>query len=161
MGPTESEDLAERLRFLYRAYDCENELPGHESLVAKLDKAEPELRDVVKVELDRDYVYPISLEKAKKEAKAPLDQKLILLVVIAAASGVTYAEQKCVEKNQPCEGFPFFSRAAYGGLKAFPSVFKEIVFKGENPVEIMDYHNKEAKRYFEIAKINFKYVLDA
>ena len=48
MKPKKSEDLAQRLRLLYKTYECESKLPDHDDLVAKL------------------CVYPVSYEEVEK-----------------------------------------------------------------------------------------------
>ena len=64
----ESEGLAERLRLLYRAHDCENELPTHDDLVAKLDKITPEVREAIELGFFNG-VYFISYREAEKMAE--------------------------------------------------------------------------------------------
>ena len=157
---TSSEDLAQRLRSLYKTYECENELPAHDDLVARLDSVEVEVREATKIELDRGYVYPISIKEAKGEARMPLSERIKTLYAFTFIGAVSYAEQKCVEKDQPCEGSFFFSRVVYGSLRAFPSALGEAL-RNLDPKEVMESHNYGAKKYFDIAKRNVKhYILD-
>lgn len=62
----ESENLAQRLRSLYKTYECEPELPEPDDLVAKLSGVKSEVRDAIEMELNCDNVYPISYEEAEK-----------------------------------------------------------------------------------------------
>ena len=148
----ESENLAERLRSLYKTYNCENELPVHDDLVAKLDGVKPEVRDAIKMELDRDYVYPISEE----EAKIPLSQKFMALYAFTLAKGIIYAEEKRTEKGLKQDNFPFLLHAVYGGIKAFPLVVKAVLTP-EDPKGLMEEHNVLATRCFWGFKRNVEY----
>lgn len=63
----ESENLAERLRELYKIYECEQELPAHDDLAAKLDNVKPGVRKAIQVCLDQKVMCPVdSYEKAEK-----------------------------------------------------------------------------------------------
>ncbi len=157
-----SENLAERLRSLYQVYGCESELPIPNDLVAKLDGVEPGVRDAVQMELDRDYMRQLSYEEALKfEKSVPLTGKFIELYAFTLAGGCIYAAEKCEEKNLKQEGFPFLLYAVQGGIKTFPSVVKEIFLtpKEEIAKEIMEEHNKDATRYFELFKRNVEYYI--
>lgn len=158
----ESENLAERLRSLYQIYNCENELPAHDDLVAKLDGVKSEVRDAVKIELDRDYVHPLSYEKALEFEKSfPLTEKFKMLYALTLIQGVGYASEKWKEKKEREEGFLWGLYAFYGGLKAIPSTVKEIFFTPaeEKAQELMEDHNKMASRYFESFKRNIDYCI--
>ncbi len=98
MKPTEgSEDLARRLCSLYRTYGCEHELPDYYYLVVKLSNVEPEVRDAVRMELDRDYVYPISYEEAEKSLdEAAKDEERFQNLAEVMLENIPDAEKKLV-----------------------------------------------------------------
>ena len=127
-----SQNLAERLRGLYQIYGCEQELPGHEDLVAKISSAKQYVRNIFRQELDLGLVSPISYEEALLVAgDSSLFEKLMI-------------------------SYELIRRAGIIGALAIPSLLsKEEVAKG-----YMDGHNVLAKRYFSIFKDEVKYDLD-
>ena len=155
----ESENLAERLRSLYQVYDCEHELPAHDDLVAKLSNVKSEVREATKMELDRDYVHPLSYEKALQEANIPLSEKVKMLYAFTLGGAVTYASQKWEGKKEREEGLLYWCAFLGGGLKTFPSVVKEVFLKPKEEIAkaLMEEHNIMAARYFEGFKRNVEY----
>ena len=91
----ESEGLAERLRLLYRAHDCENELPTHDDLVAKLDKITPEVREAIELGFFNG-VYFISYREAEKMAEegAELIEYFLTLLSVSFVNPLFHATCK-------------------------------------------------------------------
>ncbi len=140
MKPTpESENLAERLRSLYKLYDCEQELPKHEDLVAKLGKMDhtaPGKRYDLEGVLDQGLVYPLSYEEALQiENSSPFYQRFMGFLLPVLFVG------------------PIVIPAA---VKVFFLTTKE-----ERVKELLESNNKLAKQYFEIFKAQVEYKLNA
>jgi len=133
---TESENLAGRLHSLYRIYGCENDLPAHEELTAKLESAGAEVRRSFQHELSKDQVYPLSLEEAL-EYVSPSKRFLEFY------------------------GTVFFALPILG-----PSVitlaFKESFLKPktEKAQGLMKSYNYDARKTFEQFKLEVRYEID-
>lgn len=158
---SESETLAERLHSLYQTYGCENELPSHDGLVAKIDSVKQEVRDATKMELDRDCVYPLLYNEALQLVeKTFLGQKLSFCLALASVEGEEYAVRTFHEKQKEPNNFLFKLYALYGGIKSFSSSVKEVFLntcREEEAKELMEEHNKHAAQYFKGFKNNIAY----
>lgn len=132
----ESETLAERLRSLYKLYNCEHELPSHNDLVAKLEDTGSEVRQSFQQELDKGEVYPLSLEESLKHTGF----------------------------SKSCINFYATVFLAYPslGLKVMPFAFKEAFLKKkeEKAKELMESYNHHAKAVFQEFKEEVRYELD-
>lgn len=164
----ESNDLAQRLRSLYQMHNCENELPAHDDLVAKLAGFRQEDLDTTKNELDFCFMPPISYEKALETEKriikdTPLTVKLIWLYDYVFSNGIEYVSVKCQDKQKEEEGFLAAVYFSYGFLKTIPSAVKILFFPPieENAKKRMEGHNKTLAGYFEMLKINLTYFLNS
>ncbi|MDP3697962.1 MAG: hypothetical protein Q8R47_00090 [Nanoarchaeota archaeon] len=143
MQPTkESEDLAQMLRYWYRVYNCEHELPKHDDLVAKLDNTEPEFINGVKRELDRDRFYPISYQEAERDAEECA---------------------KRVEDLKNRAGERFFLKRLGSSVKKIRGSFEkyEKLSKEQMTKEIMEERNKKAAQYFKEFRDNITYFLQS
>lgn len=128
----ESENLAERLRALYKLYDCEEELPKHDDLVAKIAVTEQYVCNIFKQELDLGLIAPISYGEALKqfEEDFSLFEKVMMGLELVKKGGIL------------------------GGAVPF------ILSKEQRARAFMNYHNSRAKKYFQLFKDEVKYDLD-
>ncbi len=115
--------------------------------------------------LDRDYVHPVSYEKAleyAKSTKPSFTEKLIAGLVLAYVEGGEYAVSE-FHKNKKEPNDPLLKLYAfYGGLKNLPSSIK-IVFsttKEDEAKELMEKHNREAAKIFNGFKNDITYFLN-
>lgn len=132
----ESNNLAERLRELYQIYNCENELPSHDDLVAKLEQMKPSRRETIRSSLDQGIMYPIDSYKKAEEIVNRVDKENEDLEKFLSKEIIAKAPDKLKEDLKE-----------YCGLMPKKKQPKE-----ERVNQFMEFNKNFARKYFEVFK---------